>query len=441
MSVEEYGKPGKKVYIITAAIIIIILALCYFGYYKYEQGKLPSPEGFSVEINSKDLSAAGRKWLEGYTEQYRSKYAPRSQRVAQYSIDNLEIKETNVVQVDFSVVTKKLKAESASKWNGVLEKDKVKCQWVLWFKEEASEEGGYTYTLTKLQRPAGYDLEKYQTSGQKERDEYKQKYEAEIPYEKQQYTYKIENKICYVSYNGGNSWTEVPVSLEDLVEAADGRAYYNKLQEKSYVITQEKTAFVYGGTRELPLTVTYSDDMGKTWNKAEINKDIDSARLRFLSFPTASLGYAVLAGGRVMSQESQVIYKTTDGGASWSEVGAGPRTSLLQSAGFIDENVGFMTYPKIEGAKTNFYRTEDGGKTFEPVILPVVKQEWMGSTFEPFVQPEIPYIKDGKLLLLVGQGPQGDFKGGRLMAKFKSEDKGKTWTFVELVEPPSEEAG
>lgn len=142
-----------------------------------------------------------------------------------------------------------------------------------------------------------------------------------------------------------------------------------------------------------------------------------------------------------MSQESQLIYKTTDGGASWSEVGAGPRTSLLQSAGFIDENVGFMTYPKIEGAETNFYRTEDGGKTFKPIILPVVKQEWMGSTFEPFVQPETPYIEDGKLFLLVGQGPQGDFKGGRLIAKFKSEDKGKTWTFVELVEPPSEEAG
>lgn len=186
----------------------MILALCYFGYYKYkyEQGKLPSPEGFSIHVDTRDLSVAGRKWLESYAEQYKSFYASKSQRIAQYSIDNLEIKEANVVQVDFSVVTKKLKAESASKWNGVLEKDKVKCQWVLWFKEEASGEGGYIYTLTKLQRPAGYDLEKYQTSGQKERDEYKKKHEAEIPYEKQQYTYKIENKICYLGYNGGSSW-------------------------------------------------------------------------------------------------------------------------------------------------------------------------------------------------------------------------------------------
>ncbi|GAB6180091.1 hypothetical protein JCM14036_14100 [Desulfotomaculum defluvii] len=71
-----------------------------------------------------------------------------------------------------------------------------------------------------------------------------------------------------------------------------------------------------------------------------------------------------------MSQ-GQLIYKTTNGGATWKEVGSGPSTWLLQSGDFVDENLGFMSYPKIEGANTNLYRTEDGGKTFEPVILPV----------------------------------------------------------------------
>lgn len=65
----------------------------------------------------------------------------------------------------------------------------------------------------------------------------------------------------------------------------------------------------------------------------------------------------------------------------------------------------------------------------------------MGVTFEPFIQPETPYIEGYKLFLLVGQGPEGDFKGGKLMAKYKSQDKGKSWEFVELVEPPSREEG
>lgn len=65
----------------------------------------------------------------------------------------------------------------------------------------------------------------------------------------------------------------------------------------------------------------------------------------------------------------------------------------------------------------------------------------MGSTFEPFIQPETPYLENGKLFVLVGQGPQGDFKGGRLMAKYQSEDMGKTWTFKEIVDPPVQSIG
>jgi hypothetical protein len=243
-----------------------------------------------------------------------------------------------------------------------------------------------------------------------------------------------------VSYDKGSTWKEVPVPLDTLAAVGDGRPYYIKLQEKSYVITPDKTAFVYGGTRENPLMITYSEDMGNTWRTSEISK-LDSTRMKFCSFPSHKVGYVIAAGGRAMSQEGQVIYKTTDGGSTWKEVGNGPSTWLLQSGGFVDENLGFMSYPKVEGAVTNFYRTEDGGKTFEPIILPVVKQDWMGSTFEPFIQPETPYIENEQLFLLAGQGSQGDFKGGRVMAKFKSNDKGKTWSFVELVEPPVKEIG
>jgi hypothetical protein len=442
---DKNKEPKKKIYRIVAIFftVIVVLAACYFGYFKYQQSKFKfqSPEGFSIKVKTKDINEVGTKWLEAYTEQFRGKYVPKNQKLMEYSIDNIEIKEPNVIQIDFSVVTKKLDEKSASNWNGIIEENKIKSQWVLWFKEETNKEGTFTYTVTKLQRPAGYDLEKYQISGEKEKDEYKQKYETEIPYENQQYTYKIENKILYVSYDKGSTWKEVPIPLETLVAVGDGRPYYNKMQDKSYVIKPEKTAFVYGGTRENPLMITYSEDGGSTWKTTEISKTLDSARVRFCSFPNAKVGYVIATGGRTMSQEGQIIYKTTNGGDTWSEVGAGPSTWLLQSAGFVDENLGFMSYPKVEGAVTNFYRTEDGGKTFEPIVLPAHKEEWMGTTLEPFIQPETPYAQDGQLFLLVGQGAQGDFKGGTIMAKYKSEDRGKTWGFVELVEPPSKEIG
>jgi len=445
MFVDSNKEPRKKIYRIGKMFCaaIVILVACYLGYYKYQQSKVKfqSPEGFSIEVNTKDLTIVGTKWLEAYTEQYRGKFVPRNQRLIEYSIDGIEVKETNVIQIDFAIVTKKLDEGSAYNWNGVVDENKVKSQWVLWFKEETNPEGTFTYTATKLQRPAGYDLERYQISGEKERDEYKHEYEAEIPYENQQYTYKIENRIVYVSYDNGSTWKEVHVPLEALVAVGDGRPYYNKLQEKSYVITPEKTAFVYGGTRDNPLMMIHSEDGGITWKTSEISKTLDSTRVKFCSFPTATVGYVIATGGRTMSQEGQIIYKTTNGGDTWKEMGAGPSTWLLQSAGFVDENLGFMSYPKVEGAVTNFYITQDGGKTFEPVILPVHKEEWMGVIFEPFIQPETPYVQNGQLFLLVGQGEQGDFKGGTVMAKYRSEDGGKTWSFVELVEAPSKELG
>jgi hypothetical protein len=431
--------PSKKLYKIAAwlCIVLLIAAAGYFGYCKYMMSKIKPPEGFSIEVDKKDLALAGTKWLEAYTAQYRKGYVPRYLRLVEYSTSNIEVKEEGVIQIDFSIVTKKLDERTSSKWNGVLEQKSVKCQWVLWFKEEVASNGNYIYTAEKLQRPAGYDLEKYQTSGQKEKDENKQKYEAEIPYEKKQYTYKIENKTCFVSYDEGSTWKRVPVSIEKLTAVGDGRPYLNKLQEGSFVITPKKTAFVYGGTREAPLTVIYSEDMGETWKSTEIGTTLESARIRFCSFPTETEGYIIAAGDRTMSQEIQIIYKTTDGGASWNKVGTGPRTSLLQSGGFVEDNLGFMSYPKIQGAETNFYRTEDGGKTFESITIPVVKQEYLGMKLEPFIQPETPYVEGSQMFLLVGQGPQGDFKGGTLMAKFKSTDRGKTWSFVELVEPPA----
>ncbi len=421
---------------LICCLLIVLMGVSYFGYYLYRQNTihLKEPEGFSVECETDSISLVGEKWLKAYTDQYRQKYLPSSKKIIEYGIDDIEIKESSVIQVDFWVVPARLDENTASGWNGFLKDERIQCQWVLWFEKKRTSDDTTVYTVTKLQRPAGYDLEQYQTSGEKEKDEYKHKYLDEIPYKQQQYTYKIEDGACYVSYDYTSTWKEVPVSLETLVEVGDGHSYYNQLQQGSYLITPEKTAFVYGGTREHNLMITYSDDMGVTWKTAEISGQLHSIRIKFCSFPTVSVGYVIAAGDRTMSQERQIIYQTTDGGSSWNEVGYGPSTWLLQCGGFVDENVGFMSYPNIEGAETNFYRTEDGGKTFEPIILPVVKEQWMGMTFEPFIQPEMPYFEGGKLFLLVGQGEQGDYKGGNVMAKYKSEDKGKTWSFVESVE-------
>jgi hypothetical protein len=341
-----------------------------------------------------------------------------------------------VIQINFTVIPKVVNDKNVSLWKGVLKGSQIQCQWVLWLNKQAMTDGAMAYSVFQQQTPAGYDLQKYNESEQKSKDENYQQAIKETSGQQNQYTYKIDNNKCSISYNGGKTWIEVPLVLKRLVSVGDGTPNYYALQEGSYLISPQKTAFLYGGGGSVTgLEIIYSEDEGKTWHTSEIDNQLRSARVKFISFPTSSVGYAISSEGRTMSQESQVIYKTTDGGVTWKTVGYGPKNYLINSGGFSDESVGFISYPKIDGEPNNFYRTEDGGKTFKPVTLPVVKEEFMGATLEPFVEPKTPYIENGKLLVLVGQGPQGDYKGGRIMGKYQSNDKGKTWTFIEQVDP------
>ncbi|WP_230203681.1 WD40/YVTN/BNR-like repeat-containing protein [Bacillus massiliigorillae] len=423
---------------IIALLTVFLVAVIFFAYYTYEQNKLvfKPVEGFSVTEQTMNMTLVGVKWLDKYIAQYEQKYVPRDKKVETYEIDELTVldEQKKVIQIDFSVKAK-VKGSETPFEGGMLEGSKVKYQWVLWFNTKDAGNSKTTYEVYKKQRPAGYDLEQYNTNGQKEKDEYEKEFVNEKPFEEKQYTYKIENKKCFVSYDFGKSWNEVPVPIETLAKVGDGNSHYNELQEGSYVITPKKTAFVYGGTQETGLMMVYSEDQGATWQTTNVSQ-LNSVRVKFCSFPTVKDGYVIATSDRTMSQEGQVIYATSDGGKTWHEAGFGPSTWLLQSGGFVDKNVGFMSYPSVQGEASNFYRTENGAKTFAPITLPI-KEEWK----KVFIQPETPYMENGKLSLLVGQGDQGDFQGGRVMVKYQSKDMGKTWEYVELVTPPSKEEG
>ncbi|MBD3108342.1 exo-alpha-sialidase [Bacillus sp. AGMB 02131] len=433
----------KKIGILLFLLIILISA-SYFGYYKYEQSKITykKAEGFSISVRTENITLVGVKWLDAYLAQYQQEFVPGNIKIEDYEIKEIAVldEENNVIQVDFSIKPKSDEPnylETDSQLAAEMEADSIiSHQWVLSFNTRAGANDEIIYEVYKIQRPAGYDLEQYNTNGQREIDEYEQEYIEEIPYKEEQYTYKIENETCFVSYDYGETWIEVPVDLKTLATVGDGNSYYNALQEGSYLIRPEKTSFVYGGTQETGLKIIYTDDQGTTWQTADIDNEMQSVRVKFCNFPTEEVGYVIAAGGRTMSQEGQVIYKTSDGGETWNVTGYGPSTWLLSSGGFIDPNVGFMSYKKVEGEETNFYRTEDGGKTFSPIILPI-KEEWNNV----FVDPQTPYKENEMLVLLVGQGDEGDYQGGRIMAKYQSEDMGITWEYVELVNPPSTEEG
>ena len=123
---------------------------------------------------------------------------------------------------------------------------------------------------------------------------------------------------------------------------------------------------------------------------------------------------------------------TEDGGKSWSEINSDPFLGNMGGdAGikFIDDNLGFIILSKSGGSYGELYRTEDGGLSFEKVELPAPQLEDTSLDYIPFDFPEPPSLEGDKLILLVGQGQDGDYNGNS-KGKYESLDKGKTWTYI-----------
>jgi photosystem II stability/assembly factor-like uncharacterized protein len=128
------------------------------------------------------------------------------------------------------------------------------------------------------------------------------------------------------------------------------------------VATSPTTAFATSND-----SIYRTTDSGSSWTLvAQTPRSampfIPPRTLRAITFPSATVGYAVGDGGTVM--------KTTDGGATWNAV-ANPTASLnLLSARCADENLCLFT----THVGTTIVRTADGGATYTqvtPAAVPI----------------------------------------------------------------------
>jgi hypothetical protein len=286
--------------------------------------------------------------------------------------------------------------------------------------------GERTYTLDKIEQitdksiglPPVQDTEEY-------------KNEVGLKVENNQYRYEIVKNTLRVTYNNGEDWVEVPVILEELFEG-DYNGTTNYLLDGSYMITPERTAFILGGHG--PVRILLSADQGESWEEIMVTDEMPGVRLRLLGFTSEQDGYLILTGGRTMSSEGHLILKTNDGGLSWYKTKSVEETmSLMTDGGFINNEIGFLSFGSFNREDQPpmpwLYRTGDGGNTWEEVEVPI-PEEYKGY----FTVAEVPLFNEEEGTLLVNQGPNGDYLGGNVLAKFISGDFGKTWTFAGLVD-------
>ncbi|MCM3588366.1 hypothetical protein M3182_22050 [Mesobacillus maritimus] len=277
-----------------------------------------------------------------------------------------------------------------------------------------------TYTLTKIEKtndtqiglPPVESLEDYQKN-------------AGIDASLEIVDYEIDNHQLKVTYDNGQNWESVPVAVEDLV-----LDHAQQLQQGTFVIGPDRTAFVLNKG----LSVLISTDKGESWNEVLVSNQLPAIRLQILGFTSEQDGYLIVTGDKTMSSEANFIFKTNDGGQSWYNAGSVNNYDLVTDGGFIDDQLGFVSYGEYryesELPVPNLYRTADGGGNWERIEVPI-PEEYLGY----FTTAEIPTFQGTGGTLLINQGPQGDYFGGNVLAKFHSQDQGKTWSFAGLVDP------
>lgn len=175
--------------------------------------------------------------------------------------------------------------------------------------------------------------------------------------------------VNLISSDKGESWSE----LADFPLKQSGE--YNKF------ISAVDTKNIYVGSR---LSLGFTDDGGETWKELVLPENCDNIVGMF--FMTPEVGYLLNAEG--------TLYITKDACETWSEQtidlgGEKIATTKMPSAAinFQSYDSGMIIYI-TSSYKIHCIRTEDGGSTWEAIIMPKV------SCFAPYIS------RDGRLLTL-----------------------------------------
>jgi bla regulator protein BlaR1 len=224
-----------------------------------------------------------------------------------------------------------------------------------------------------------------------------------------------------ISYNNGENITKAPLTLDVSDEYIMGMEAY----ETGFYISEEKTAVVYGyANGAMPLHVLISDDMGKSWNDYTI-EGAQGYDTKFVGFLTKEDGWIVTGGSAGVGRSVNSVYRTSDGGKTWTELG-NPNDLYpehLTGAGFSTKDIGFLGFRVYTDKDPIVYWTQDAGKTWE-------KYEMAMPEFDAYTKtPMSPVFWDAK-----GLWPISIRKDDNTFTVYMtSQDYGRTWTYDDSV--------
>ena len=220
-------------------------------------------------------------------------------------------------------------------------------------------------------------------------------------------------------------------SLSSYMESGDMTALYNDLylyvEELTLQEAENSAKVEENETNDTQVSQEYLD-LYLTYDADAVDTLADGREYRMVPVDQAagSRYYVLLlvqADGKTAEVVNSDPYLGMGGAAKWIH--------------FLDDGkTGFSCLSYSGGAKGAFYRTADGGKTFQEVSYPSAKIKLSdGTYYNPFVMPEKVWEEDGILYMEAGQGADGDYynQDGFCHGLYHSDDRGVTWIYDKEV--------
>lgn len=151
-------------------------------------------------------------------------------------------------------------------------------------------------------------------------------------------------------------------------------------------------------------------------------------------FLDSNTGYRLLVADAAAGSRFYELECTKDGGQSWNQLNADPfcgNMGVAEGIEFYNENLGVIGLRGASGAYSTLYLTQDGGKTFSMIELPMDEVTELPDTAAQYGLEKsdydyckMPQQEDGKFTIKVISG-QGETDG----ILFESTDNGNTWNY------------
>jgi photosystem II stability/assembly factor-like uncharacterized protein len=176
----------------------------------------------------------------------------------------------------------------------------------------------------------------------------------------------------FTTADGGTTWTPVPTkAFAHKPVATIGEDELDLLQDLFFL---DETRGWSAGSRELAdgsgRPVVYrTEDGGATWKEGKVDGKVPAVDLRRVFFVDAQNGW-IVGGDTDDDLESGLLLRTTDGGATWTQVPVDTKQTLTDVF-FVDAQRGWLVGATEDDASggagpSQILATDDGGATWRP---------------------------------------------------------------------------